>query len=445
MIINLLKKWILKNKNKISVSFFFSFSFPLIVRETNKENHSKKYYIIQDFLNNGTQDIDLNAIYIELKTSETDGMVLFDFNFKTKEIYPLSIDKSNIAESNLFKALDKVLALAIKKDNWGNTFGDRFISLLSKNELNLLSEKEIGNWNSIQKKYSNYYTQFQKQNQRWNNIISKHLNFLLKYQVDVTDAFEPLKDITYDRFNENIIRTFICKAVDHDERLSSEYHEHTTDICVYIYLIVKAPENDYLDTLTYNNIHDWLMNNIALIDVNEIMNYLTSISYDNITFNNCIVTTRIIDVNQECFEKQKHADTFNKNAFLLKKNKSVVNDGLDKKSLIKRYNSIFNSQQNLIKDDISKDLPIDFIETCNKIVVALMIELSKKAIYYDYKLLESSTLLFHLCDDYSQYQSLVKSIKLNLDIINEVPEETLISMRDVYYYYYRYIEENVEL
>ena len=74
-----------------------------------------------------------------------------------------------------------------------------------------------------------------------------------------------------------------------------------------------------------------------------------------------------------------------------------------------------------------------------------MIELSKKAIYYDYKLLESSTLLFHLCDDYSQYQSLVKSIKLNLDIINEVPEETLISMRDVYYYYYRYIEENVEL
>ena len=86
MIINLLKKWILKNKNKISVSFFFSFSFPLIVRETNKENHSKKYYIIQDFLNNGTQDIDLNAIYIEPKTSETDGMVLFDFNFKTKEI-----------------------------------------------------------------------------------------------------------------------------------------------------------------------------------------------------------------------------------------------------------------------------------------------------------------------------------------------------------------------
>ena len=53
------------------------------------------------------------------------------------------------------------------------------------------------------------------------------------------------------------------------------------------------------------------MNNVALIDVNEIMNYLTSISYDNITFNNCIVTTRIIDVNQECFEKQKHADTFN--------------------------------------------------------------------------------------------------------------------------------------
>ena len=94
-------------------------------------------------MNNRTQDIDLNAIYIELKTSETDGMVLFDFNFKTKEIYPLSIDKSNIAESNLFKALDKVLALAIKKAiPWGNTFGDRFISLLSKNELNLHYQKK---------------------------------------------------------------------------------------------------------------------------------------------------------------------------------------------------------------------------------------------------------------------------------------------------------------
>ena len=62
--------------------------------------------------------------------------------------------------------------------------------------------------------------------------------------------------------------------------------------------------------------------------------------------------------------------------------------------------------------------------------------MSENKISYDFNLIKPEAYLINLCKDFTQYKSLVKSVKANIDILNEVPEEHLVSMKDVYYYIY---------
>ena len=91
------------------------------------------------------------------------------------------------------------------------------------------------------------------------------------------------------------------------------------------------------------------------------------------------------------------------------------------------------------KDYSFEDLPIDFVKKCNKLVCALLIKISKNNLNYDFELIKPEFYLIDLCSDFTQYKSLVKSVKVNFDILNEVPEENLLSMKDVYYYIYNHL------
>ena len=84
-------------------------------------------------------------------------------------------------------------------------------------------------------------------------------------------------------------------------------------------------------------------------------------------------------------------------------------------------------------------MPIDFVIKCNKLVCALLSKISKNNLNYDFKLIKPEFYLIDLCSDFTQYKSLVKSIKMNFDILNQVPEENFISMKDVYYFIYDHL------
>jgi hypothetical protein len=58
---------------------------------------------------------------------------------------------------------------------------------------------------------------------------------------------------------------------------------------------------------------------------------------------------------------------------------------------------------------------------------------------YDFELIKPEFYLIDLCSDFTQYKSLVKSVKINFDILNQVPEEKFLSMKDVYYFIYNYL------
>ena len=91
------------------------------------------------------------------------------------------------------------------------------------------------------------------------------------------------------------------------------------------------------------------------------------------------------------------------------------------------------------KDNYFDDLPIDFIIKCNKLVCALLSYLSKNNLNYDFELIKPEFYLIDLCSDFIQYKSLVKSVKVNFGILNEVPEENFLSMKDVYYNIYNHL------
>ena len=110
---------------------------------------------------------------------------------------------------------------------------------------------------------------------------------------------------------------------------------------------------------------------------------------------------------------------------------SYYNESIDKKLT-------FSSNSD---NDYFPDLPKDYIAKCNLLVCALISELSQNKIKYDFKLIKPETYLFNLCENFTQFLYLTKSIKANFDIINEVPEMHLLSMKDIYYYVYSLLED----
>jgi len=187
-------------------------------------------------------------------------------------------------------------------------------------------------------------------------------------------------------------------------------------------------------------INDWITNNIKLIDINSIFEFLTSFPFNFVNNNFCIITTEIIGMKEEDFDKYKNQKKIIKDSINIKKNKVVSIDKLDKKNFIEILKKKTAKKIKFPKkDNFFEDLPIDFVIKCNKLVCALLSKISKDDLNYDFELIKPEFYLIDLCSDFTQYKSLVKSVKMNFDIINEVPEMHLISMKDIYYYIYNNI------
>jgi hypothetical protein len=236
------------------------------------------------------------------------------------------------------------------------------------------------------------------------------------------------------------LKSFICKAPDIDKRIPQEKRTSVPDICVYIYAIINVPENDSLDTITTMQINDWITNNIKLIDINSIFEFLTSFPFNFVKNNFCIITTEVIGLNKEDFDKYENKKNLIKENIKIKDDTTFPIDKLAKKNFVELLKKKNITKIPFPKKDYSfEDLPIDFVKKCNKLVCALLIKISKNNLNYDFELIKPEFYLIDLCSDFTQYKSLVKSVKVNFDILNEVPEENLLSMRDVYYYIYNHL------
>ena len=131
--------------------------------------------------------------------------------------------------------------------------------------------------------------------------------------------------------------------------------------------------------------------------------------------------------------KRKATTLVSKNIKPVQKNKKVTK----KKTLTKK--KTVTKIKFPKKDDYFEDLTIDFVIKCNTLVCALISKISKNNLNYDFELIKPEFYLIDLCSDFTQYKSLVKSVKVNFDILNEVPEENFVSMKDVYYYVYNHL------
>ena len=462
MIINLLKSWVKENENKVNNLFLYSFKNPMKITEMYKDidlnGTGQSYRDLKKFLNSPYSDIDLRGIEVQIDTSESEGIIFFEYKFNENESYFYSLGKKQVkkfSKQEFFKYLDNGLEQALEKDNWIETFGNRYVTMLSKNELGLLYSDEKVIWEkTVKPNFEKEYEKFQSQPTEWNGGISKLLDLLLNDQLKSLESYEPLTDITYNRFEKIKLKSFICKAPEIDNRIPQEKRTSVPDICVYIYAIVNVPENDSLDTLTTMQINDWITNNIKLIDINSIFEFLTSFPFNFVNNNFRIITTEIIGMKEEDFNKYENEKKLIKDNINIKKNKVLSiffkiisflrdlfsNDKLDKKNFIKILNKKTTKKINFPKDDnYFEDLPIDFVIKCNKLVCVLLNILSKNNLNYDFELIKPEFYLIDLCTDFTQYKSLVKSVKMNFDIINEVPEMHLISMKDIYYYIYNNI------
>ena len=211
-------------------------------------------------------------------------------------------------------------------------------------------------------------------------------------------------------------------------------------MCLYI-CFNKYTRNDSLDTLSRLKIDEWIKD-IKFINVDAIMEFLKSFPFNYINFNFCIVTSDVVGVRCKDFDKYLYHNFKINQDLMIKDDKVVPIDTLQKKDFVKAYSNqniedMFSFQSS--SDLYFPDLPKDFVLKCNLLVCSLISELSEKKINYDFKLVTPEIYLLDLCKDFAQYKSLVKSIKTNFGIINEVPEQHFISMKDVYYY----ISENI--
>ena len=460
MIINNLKSWIKENENKINNLFLYSLKNPMKITEMYKNidanGTGQSYRDLKNFLNSSHSDADLTSIEVQIDTSESEGIIFFEYKYNKNESYFYSLGKkqvNNFSKEEFFKYLDTGLDQALEKDNWIETFGNRYVTMLSKNELGLLYSDEKVIWEkTVKTNFEKEYEKFQSQPTEWNGGISKLLDLLLNDQLKSLESYEPLTDITSARFEKIKLKSFICKAPDIDKRIPQEKRTSVPDICVYIYAIINVPENDSLDTITTMQINDWITNNISLIDLNSIFEFLTSFPFNYVNNNFCIITTQIIGMNEEDFDKYENEKYFTKENIKIKYNKffsillSVLMSVLGTSNKLEKKNFVeVLKKKNATKikfpkiDDNFEDLPIDFVLKCNKLVCALLSKISKNNLNYDFKLIKPEFYLIDLCSDFAQYKSLVKSIKINFDILNQVPEENFISMKDVYYFIYDHL------
>ena len=448
MVVNFLKSWIKENENKINNLFLYSLKNPMKITEMYKNidanGTGQSYRNLKKFLSSSYSDIDLTSIEVQIDTSESEGIIFFEYKFNENESYFYSLGKkqvNNFSKEEFFKYLDTGLKQALEKDNWIETFGHRYVTMLSKNELNLLQEHETNLWQkTVTTNFRKEYEKFQSQPTEWNGGISKLLDLLLNDQLRSLESYEPLTDITDNRFEKIKLKSFICEALEIEQRIPQEKRTSVPDICVYIYAIINVPENDSLDTITTMQINDWITNNISLIDINSIFEFLTSFPFNFVNNNFCIITTEIIGMNEEDFDKYENEKNLTKKNIQIIDDKVFSIDKLEKKNFVEVLKKKNTTKIKFPKnDDYFEDLPIDFILKCNRLVCALLSHLSKNNLNYDFELIKPEFYLIDLCSDFIQYKSLVKSIKVNFDILNEVPEENLLSMKDVYYYIYNHL------
>ena len=448
MVINNLKSWIKENENKINNLFLYSFKNPMKITEMYKDidanGTGQSYRDLKKFLNSSHSDVDLTSIEVQIDTSESGGIIFFEYKYNKNESYFYSLGKkqvNNFSKEEFFKYLDTGLDQALEKDNWIETFGNRYVTMLSKNELGLLYSDEKVIWEkTVKTNFEKEYKKFQSQPTEWNGGISKLLDLLLNDQLKSLESYEPLTDITNNRFEKIKLKSFICKAPDIDKRIPQEKRTSVPDICVYIYAIINVPENDSLDTITTMQINDWITNNIKLIDINSIFEFLTSFPFNFVKNNFCIITTEVIGLNKEDFDKYENKKNLIKENIKIKDDTTFPIDKLAKKNFVELLKKKNITKIPFPKKDYSfEDLPIDFVKKCNKLVCALLIKISKNNLNYDFELIKPEFYLIDLCTDFTQYKSLVKSIKVNFDMLNEVPEENFLSMKDVYYYIYNHL------
>jgi len=448
MVINLLKSWIKENENKINNLFLYSLKNPMKITEMYKnidENGTgQTYRNLKKFLSSSYSDIDLTSIEVQIDTSENEGIIFFEYKYNENESYFYSLGKkqvNNFSKEEFFKYLDTGLKQALEKDNWIETFGHRYVTMLSKNELNLLQEHETNLWQkTVTTNFRKEYEKFQSQPTEWNGGISKLLDLLLNDQLRSLESYEPLTDITDNRFEKIKLKSFICEALEIEQRIPQEKRTSVPDICVYIYAIINVPENDSLDTITTMQINEWITNNLELIDINSIFEFLTSFPFNFVNNNFCIITTEIIGMNEEDFDKYENEKNLTKKNIQIIDDKVFSIDKLEKKNFVEVLKKKNTTKIKFPKnDDYFEDLPIDFILKCNRLVCALLSHLSKNNLNYDFELIKPEFYLIDLCSDFIQYKSLVKSVKVNFDILNEVPEENFVSMKDVYYYVYNHL------
>ena len=93
---------------------------------------------MKKFLSSSYSDIDLTSIEVQIDTSENEGIIFFKYKYNKNESYFYSLGKkqvNNFSKREFFKYLDAGLDQALEKDNWIETFGNRYVTMLSKNEL----------------------------------------------------------------------------------------------------------------------------------------------------------------------------------------------------------------------------------------------------------------------------------------------------------------------
>ena len=205
MIIKYIKSWVEINEDKINDLFFHSFECPMKITEMYKNiddnGTGQSYKNLKNFLNSPFKDKDLNSIEIQVDTSETTGIILFRYEYKKNESYFYSLKKNQVekfSKGECFKYLDDGLKEALKKDNWSETFGNRYLTMLSKNKLNLLCQSEKNLWEKrVKLNFNKEYQKFLSQPTEWNKGISKLLDLLLNDELKKLESYETLSDITF--------------------------------------------------------------------------------------------------------------------------------------------------------------------------------------------------------------------------------------------------------
>ena len=83
MVINLLKSWIKENESKINNLFLYSLKNPMKITEMYKKidvnGTGQSYRDLKIFLNSSYLDIDLTSIEVQIDTSESEGIIFFEY------------------------------------------------------------------------------------------------------------------------------------------------------------------------------------------------------------------------------------------------------------------------------------------------------------------------------------------------------------------------------